>query len=580
MIPLDPSISWLEAFPILPLLALNNMIQPVGRVLGISVFHSVWLRASPITCALDVLGFTFRLLTYCALLHATPRKAMLIIGMDRFDEAEIDHGVRKTMIFATIVRVFGFFGTLLLTYVVGAWGGISWTVTWAWMYAASYVVLEIASQLARRELSKPHTPADFELDEVAEDPDDGEISYADSTEETADVANDRARPLKDETQTKPAGSASTKYKPGRTNSEVGSLHDEDDVSPVDLEDFTAALASTKYPYLLYPYLRGEAMEGDQRIKDDGDSSTLAQAESSIKVNRAGRMQDDIDDSTLAQAETTEPTNESNPSNLEAAKNSKSKYADPVTSPRLPILQHALARMDVILLRWGCLFHVIFLYWAFLDLIQPSLNRHILSSRSWETPLFYLSLPFIFACLFLTLIVGLIIGFFIWILVQALVAIVNLCLPTSIQQGASAVVTIVFIGLGAIGWWVSWGHVGYAIMRLLASDYMLWVYKLISMEVVVLLIFLLICFGLYNLLLLATKKSMGMKEKLGVSRYLEWDGVALLTSVIVTFTVSILWYRFRYASSAHWVQDWRDALVVNTTVTNSTMTNTTTTSDFV
>ena len=113
---------------------------------------------------------------------------------------------------------------------------------------------------------------------------------------------------------------------------------------------------------------------------------------------------------------------------------------------------------------------------------------------------------------------------------------------------------------------------YVIGNLLLSDYMTWVYELISVEIVVLFIFFSICFSLYILLKFAVEASTDVKEKLGLSGYLGEDGVALLTSVLVTFTVSILWYRFRYASSAHWVQDWRDALVVNTTMTNTTMTN--------
>lgn len=106
--------------------------------------------------------------------------------------------------------------------------------------------------------------------------------------------------------------------------------------------------------------------------------------------------------------------------------------------------------------------------------------------------------------------------------------------------------------------------------------MLWVYQLMAAEVVVLLILFFICFSLYLLLKFASEASTAVKEKFGVSGYLGKDGVTLLTCVLVTLTVSILWYRLRYASSAHWAQDWRDALAVNTTATNSTMINRTTT----
>ncbi|KAF1808578.1 hypothetical protein P152DRAFT_462437 [Eremomyces bilateralis CBS 781.70] len=566
----NPSISWLQAFPILPLLALNTMIQPVGRVLGTSAFHSVWLRASPIICALDTLGFAFRFLTYYTLLRASPRKAMLIIGMDRFNEAEIDNGIRKTTIVATILRLFGFFlGILPPTYVVGAWGDIRWTMAWAWMYAASYVVLEIASQRARRELSelsKPqYTPIGFELEEIIEEPDNGKISHAASTEDTEDEENDRAKLLKDETQEEPEESASTKYKPGRTSREVGDIHDENNDSTADQVEFTAS-ASTEH-------LLSNGIDGDQRRKDDDDGSILPQVKSWAMANRAGRIQEVIDGSTVAQAETTESTNEGRPSDLESAKNSDSKYADPITSPRLPTLKHTLACMDMILFGWGCLLHAIFLYWAFLDLIQPLLNRHILSSSSWEMPLFLLSLPFIFACLFLIMAGSGGTAWVTWMLAATFSEFANRHLPTSIQKCASTVVVIVTLGLAGLGV-VGAYFVLFAMGYLLLSDYMRWVYGLLSVEAVVLLIFSTICFSLYILLKLVAEANRGVKEKLWVSRYVGEDGVVLLTCVLVTFTVSILWYRYRYSSSAHWAQDWRDALVVNTTATNSTMTNTT------
>ncbi|KAF1814122.1 hypothetical protein P152DRAFT_471913 [Eremomyces bilateralis CBS 781.70] len=545
MAPPDPSISWLQAFQILPILALSTMTQPVGRVLGFSVSHSFWLRASPFICAFDVLALAIRFLTYCVVLRATPRKAMLIIGMDRFDEAKIDHSVRKTARIATILRLFGFFLSILpLTYVVGAWGDIRWTVAWAWLYAASYVILEIASQLARSELSKPqYTPMDFELDEIVEESDDGETSHADSTEEAAEEDSDQAKPLKDETQDRPEGSASTKYKPGRTGSETGSIYDESNSSTADQVGFTAS-ASTEH-------LLGEGIDGSQRTNDD-------------------------DGSTLAQAETTESTNEG-PPDLEAAKNSYSEHANPVTSPRSLALRQAHAAMDETLFKWCQLLHTIFLYWAFLDLIQPFLNRHILASSSWEAPIFLLSLPLIYACLFFAML-GLLGGWHIMSkLVTALVTFARLYLPPCMQVYASKVVTTVYYGLCVL-LLLAGSLAGFFIVEhLLLSEYMVWLYGLLSVEAVVLAVFCSVCFGLYILLKFAAEASTGVKEKLGVSGYLDEDGVALLTVVLVTFTVSILWYRFRYASAAHWTQDWRDALVVNTTTTNSTMTNTTTTS---
>jgi fumarate reductase subunit C len=99
------------------------MLQPVGRVLGSSAFNSVWLQAPPIICALDILALFFRLLAYSTVLHAAPRKAVLVIGMDRFHGSETDHVCRKTTIIATTLRLVRFLLSILPpTYMFGAWG--------------------------------------------------------------------------------------------------------------------------------------------------------------------------------------------------------------------------------------------------------------------------------------------------------------------------------------------------------------------------------------------------------------------------------------------------------------------------
>ena len=217
-------------------------------------------------------------------------------------------------------------------------------------------------------------------------------------------------------------------------------------------------------------------------------------------------------------------------------------------------------MDAILFNWSCLLHAIFLYWAFLDLIQPPLNRHILSSSSWEIPLYFLSLPFIFAAMALTLFGTIGAGYGVLMLFAGLAAFVKQHLPPSIERCASTVVNIAFYVLGGLGMVVGYFAGSHVIGNLLLSGYMQWIYELLSAEAVVLLIVFSICFGLYILLKYVAEATTGVQEKIGVSFYLGQDGIALLTCVLVTFVVSILWYRFRFASSAHWAQDWRDALV--------------------
>lgn len=187
-----------------------------------------------------------------------------------------------------------------------------------------------------------------------------------------------------------------------------------------------------------------------RAKDDDDCSTLTQVESSATANTPGRIQDDIDGSTLAQVETTEPPSEGGSPDLESASKGDSKHADPVTSPRLAALKPTLARIDTILFRWGCLLQAILLYWAFLDLIQPPLNRHVISGGGGGVPLFFLSLPFIMISQALIVAVAAGVGFGILHLAASLAAFVDPHLPTSNQQRWSMVVLVVYGALGSLG----------------------------------------------------------------------------------------------------------------------------------
>ncbi|KAJ5610188.1 hypothetical protein N7510_006907 [Penicillium lagena] len=532
----NSSISWLQAFSLLPPLALNTMLQPVGRVLGSSAFNSVWLRASPIVCALDTLALILRLLAYCTFLHATLRQGLLIIGKDRFDELEPDYISRKAPV-TTTLRLLGLFLSLLApTYIVGRWGKIRWTMAWVWMYFASYIVLEIALQIARRELAKPqYTAKDFELESLGE-ADDDETSLAGSTEEVQeDELNNQVNSMKMKAQVELEESAGAKYTPGTTSSEVGSINDDIDGHTIHQMDF---LESPSTEHLL-----GKTSDEGQRIQGDGDS-------------------------TPAPVETAESENRTGSSDPEAAKEySGSRYKDPFTSPRLASLKHFFNYCDVILLRWGCLLNAIFVYWAFLDLIQPPLHTYILSSTGWGIAIFFLKLPFIFAAMFFIMVASYSIAQGFLSGIAALARFVWRFLPTFIQERhASTPVLMVSIAVVGVGFYGAIFGAFFLIAPLMLGEFMQWLYSLLTVEAVVLLIFYSICFGLYLLLKIAAEITPDMRGRFQYSGYLGENGVVLVTCVIITFTVSILWYRFRFPSSAQWVQNWREALVYNTTMT--------------
>jgi hypothetical protein len=57
-----------------------------------------------------------------------------------------------------------------------------------------------------------------------------------------------------------------------------------------------------------------------------------------------------------------------------------------------------------------LLHAIFIYWTFLDLIRLPLHTYILSSNRWDIPIYFLSLPFIFAAMALIILASISIAY--------------------------------------------------------------------------------------------------------------------------------------------------------------------------
>lgn len=474
----NSTISWLQAFQPLPLLALNTMFQPVGRVLGSPANNTGWLRASPFICALGALALVLRLLAYRALLHVTvtPRKAMSIIGMDYFDKYGTDHVSQKTTTIATISRRIIFLISLLpLIYVFGSWREIKWTVAWACMFIASYLVSEIVMQIARHVLEEtPEDATGFELEAFIEDDDDDETPHT-GREDTMDEVSDEDQAMKGNVQGESLESASMKYAIDQTANEV------------------------------------------KDIKD-------------------------IDGSTVPQPEPTGSANRTNPSDLEAAKDNNTKYDDPFTSARLSSMKHALDYCDRVLLKLGCTLHAIFVYWAYLDLMQPLLESNILSSTgSWVFLRFIISLPILFFAIFVILfLMGALLFSLPGAIAGALVSFLSNLL------GRTFVAYPIVLTIGVVILVVSFGACwGGAIFLFFYTEtqqgqkYVFWVSELTTVEVGLLLLFWLTCRTLHSLLKLAVRGWFTLSKKLKVSWYLDEMGVSALTGVLISFTVSIL-----------------------------------------
>ncbi|GFF37982.1 hypothetical protein IFM46972_05396 [Aspergillus udagawae] len=481
----NSTISWLQAFQPLPLLALNTMFQPVGRVLGSPANNVGWLRASPFICALGALALVLRLLAYCALLYATvtPRKAMLIIGMDYFDKYETDHISQKRTTITMISRHVTFLISLLpLIYVFGSWREIRWTMAWACMFIASYLVLEIVMQIARHLLEETLEDATgFELEAFIGDDDDDKTPHT-GTEDTMHEASD--------------------------------------------ED--------------------QAMNGNVQGINDIDGSTVPQPEPTGSANRT------------------------NPSDLEVAKDNNTKYDDPFTSARLSSLKHALNYCDRVLLKLGCTLHAIFVYWAYLDLVQPLLEANILSSTgSWIFLRFILSLPILtFAIVVILILTATLLFILSGAIASALLTFLSKLLGRTFVAYPIVLTSTVVVSFGAC-----WGGAIFLFFYTSTytstpqgQDYVVWVSQLTIVEVGLLLLFWLICRTLHSLLKLAVRGWLTLSKKLKVSWYLDEMGVSALTGVLITFTVSILWYRFRFPSfeAGQWLDNWREYLDFNTT----------------
>lgn len=524
------SLHWFRAFYILPTFALITMNQPAGRVLNASPYNGYWLRASPFICALDAIALIVRLLVYCALLHGDPRKAMLVIRRDRFGEFESKHD--QETIFKTMPRFLAFLLTAWpLGYAWRARSEIKWTMAWAWMYIASFVVLEVIVQLTRHLRLKP---------------------------------NDASDAFKSNKDTMKRASDEVSHK---------------------------AMESTRVKHAM-----AEADTKEKDMKDD-NNSIVVQGQTCELANRIG--QDDNDNPTpLIYGKSEKSTIRTRASDIEAANDGQDD--NPLTSARFLRFKVMFGFCDTALLRIGCTLHVIFIYWAFLDILHPYLGNSIRSTDTWSFPIYLVSFPMLVLVLFIIMGLSFLVMFLLYLLVAGLATglafmvrrlrssyhttvrewmdryptVQNIMarITTTIHEWAdkavtwflavterhhliSNVIVVLTVGPCLVGLFIIWSIVSIVISEILWTEYTIWVYELISTEAVVLLIFGLVCYGVRAQLKRLGKKNFPSNENSKASLYLDEIGVSLLTGVLISFVVLALWYRFRYPYFDVW--KWRD-----------------------
>ncbi|CAK7203195.1 hypothetical protein SEUCBS139899_005926 [Sporothrix eucalyptigena] len=572
-----PSVSWLHAYPPLPILASSAMAQPAGRLLGVSTVNSVWLRASPLLGALDALAVLVRGAVYCFALGASPRQAVVLLGSDRFEPStevlssalptsEDDPNAHERgtttriaamarFATATAIRLAGFsVGVVPLVELIWFEAGgheAKWTAAWAWMFVGSYLVLEVVAQVYRWEQAQPqYTAADFELDEVAD-----QITAGSGTEE-------------------------------------GVPYDGPSIS----------LSSGESPYENPSYAESDATLKDEPAPNPGENN-----DDDNDADTAGLLGNSNANTTAA---TTTPAATS-ARDVEANMVHPYEYNnDPSAHPRLPEVNSTLAILDKTLLSIGSLAHAVFLYWAFLDLVQPLINAHMLAvdvhkdqgwsnATSWATPLFYLSLPLYYIALFLIMALSLGAGGIVMSILVGLGKLANTLLPTSVQECGRGIVpdliSLVTYGAGAVSVFISFFAGSPILGNILLSAHMVWIYQMMSLETVLFLLFCVACFVAYGIIKgLATDfNSRFNNDDISpddvhqpastnpvvrhILQYTAEDSVALFFVFLLTLLLSLVWYAVRFAGSAHWAQHWADTLVANVTThhngtTNSTLAN--------
>ncbi|KIH94898.1 hypothetical protein SPBR_03657 [Sporothrix brasiliensis 5110] len=587
------TVSWLHAYPPLLILASAAMAQPAGRLLSVGAVCSVWLRVSPILCALDALSVLARCLVYCVLLRATPWQALVLIGTDRFaDDAgtavaaaasATERGTTSRIAAVakaattTAIRLAGFaLGVVPLVELV--WfepGGreARWTAAWAWLYVGSYVFLEAAAAVYRWEQAQPqYTAADFELDEVEADEVAQEAAAVTAGSGTEGVPYDGV-PSRDAT--------------ARASQEGTVVGDDDD--------------------------------------DDDDDNPVDDAETADLLIRGGDRSDTA--AAAAPADAADAAAAATPADVEAATPRPYEYnSDPSSHPRLPGIHTAFAHGESYVIGLGVLAHAVIVYWVFLDLVQPPINAHILQVDNttsdgwqfvsgWATPLYYISLPFTFAAMLLIMAITLGSGALVVIALLGVAKAVIAQLPASVTGWARglvpAAITVGMAGLGGLATVVAFFMGSPALGGLLLSSHSMWIYAMLSVEIVLLVLYLFASFLLYVVvrqcaILIKTRygeppsateqepaptssstSTSRFDRRLsrttsvfpapaadaprwaaGLLPYTTDDSAGLLAVALHTLVLSLVWYAVRFAVSGHWARHWADALVANATMVHN------------
>jgi hypothetical protein len=164
-------VSWQSAYYALPPIALNSMLQPAGRICGFDASLQVYLRSSPILCAMDAVFILIRFALYTYHGHSPGWAAREIINArglvdeDHKTEDLVNEEPKPRRLLSSERNIY----LLYLPVVVGvvtqlikltACSGVRLTQLWGWFYFLSFIMVEVTHRLGKAQKDTKSKPAE------------------------------------------------------------------------------------------------------------------------------------------------------------------------------------------------------------------------------------------------------------------------------------------------------------------------------------------------------------------------------------------------------------------------------------
>lgn len=164
-------VSWQSAYFALPALAMNSMLQPAGRVCGFDPSLRIYLRSSPIVCAMDTIFILVRFAFYAHHRHSVRWSARAIISARSLvDEGHsLETAVNEDPNIGRLLSLERNAYLLYLALGVGvitqfvklmACSGVPWTQVWGCFYVVSFFVVDVTNRLGKTSGDAKAKPAE------------------------------------------------------------------------------------------------------------------------------------------------------------------------------------------------------------------------------------------------------------------------------------------------------------------------------------------------------------------------------------------------------------------------------------